>query len=120
MIISAVIIFTSFFLGFSNILSNEIGKTIILVSLLVITPIVFFYNGFKAHKIKKNILVFSIPSWTAFTIVLLIWLNSSALAYYIYYLIANIAGYYFYILDKKIDKRKDKNEVVDGFYSKKK
>ena len=120
MIIPALIIFTSFFIGFSNILSNDIGKTIILVSLLIITPIVFFYNGFRAHKIKKNILVFSIPSWAAFSLVFFICLNSSDLAYYIYYLIANIAGYYYYILDKKLDKRKDKNEVVDGFYSKKK
>ena len=120
MIISAIVIFTSFLLGFSNILSNEIGKTIILVSLLIITPIMFFYNGFKAHKIKKNVLVFSIPSWTAFTFVFIVWLNSSALAYYIYYLIANIAGYYYYILDVKLDKRKNKNSVIDGFYSKKK
>lgn len=118
-LLPAFFIFILFALGFLNIFSTDLGKTIVLITLLILTPIIFFFNGFISQKFNKQFLFFSIPSYISFTIVFFIWLNSSALSYFVLYLISNILGFLFYKLDRKLSKKNNIKLDNTGFYSEK-
>lgn len=119
-IVPAIFIFILFASGFLNIPGKEIGKTIVLVTLLVITPIVFFINGFLSRKNEINFVVFSIPSYISFAIVFFVWMNSTALIYFVLYFISNFLGYMFFKLDKRLSEKNKVKLENAGFYTDKK
>lgn len=118
MIIPALIIIIAFSIGFLKIFGDTKGKEIILLSLLIITPIIFFLNGVFSNKFKMNFILYSLPSYLSFSIVFFIWLNSSASIYYILYFASNFLGFSLYKIDKKIDQNKEKKIKQRKFYSK--
>lgn len=120
MIIPALLILISFSIGFLKISDEIKGKEIVLISLLVITPILFFLNGVFSNKFKINFIFFSLPSYLAFSIVFFIWLNSTALIYFLFYIAANFFGYSISRIEQKIDQRKENKIKQNKFYSKKK
>lgn len=119
MLLPAILILAFFSIGFLNILNAENSKTIILMSLLVITPAMFFINGYLSRKFNKNILMYSIPTFISFTFVFFVWLNSSATIYYIMYLFFNMFGFSLHKLKESIEKNKERRLKESGFYGKK-
>jgi len=116
----AFFIFLMFAVGFLNIPGKDTGKTLILIALLIISPIIFFINGFLSQKYESHFLFFSIPSYISFTVIFLIWMNSSALLYFPMYFIFNFLGYMFFKFDKKLTEKNKVKLDNTGFYADKK
>ncbi len=119
-ILPAFFIFVLFATGFLNIPGRDLGKTLILISLLIVTPILFFINGFLSQKYNSHFLIFSVPSYISFLLIFLIWMNSSALAYFPMYLLFNFLGFMFFKFDKKLTEKNKIKLDNSGFYSDKK
>jgi hypothetical protein len=119
-ILPAFFIFVLFASGFLNIPGRDLGKTLILISLLIVTPILFFINGFLSQKFKCHFLIFSVPSYISFLLIFLIWMNSSALAYFPMYLLFNFLGFMFFKFDKNLTEKNKIKLDNSGFYSDKK
>ncbi len=119
-ILPAFFIFILFASGFLNIPGRDLGKTLILISLLIVTPILFFINGFLSQKFNCHFLIFSVPSYISFLLIFLIWMNSSALAYFPMYLLFNFLGFMFFKFDKKLTEKNKIKLDNSGFYSDKK
>ena len=69
------------------------AKGLLITSLFAYYPILFLLQGIAASLLKANIFISLGISAAAFIIILLIWMNSSALIYTVLYLIVGFIGY---------------------------
>lgn len=79
-------------------------KGLFVLSLLLLFPLIFFIQGLYAFKFKTNYLIPLLISLFSFLVVLLVYLNSSALPYMFFYTITGCAGFY---LPKLLQQRKE-------------
>lgn len=72
---------------------NLFAKGLLLTSILLYYPILFVLQGSVAALLKTNIFLSLGISIAVFIIILIIWLNSSAIIYIFAYLIIFLIGY---------------------------
>lgn len=81
------------FIAFSNFLMDMASMGLIVFSLLLFYPIIFFLQGITTALLKSNLFIAVGISTFSFIIVIIVWLNSSANGYIVIYLIASFIGY---------------------------
>lgn len=117
MVIPAMVMILIAWLGFSDFLLLQQGKTLFLTGLLVIYPGIFIYWGSYTARNNLPHLLYAIPSYLAYTLVFFVWLNSSALVYFILYLAAYAAGYAFIRFDERLNKKEEEKKNKNRFYA---
>jgi hypothetical protein len=90
----AIIMIILAFLSFSNILDETFRKGLIINSLILYYPSLFFLQGIVTAFINANVYVNVGLSLLVYIFILLVWLNSSALIYIVIYLISFFLGYW--------------------------
>ena len=101
----------------SGIVDAEKSRSLIVFSLLIIYPVIFFLMGYLSSQKKENIFLYTLPSYLAFVLVFLLWLNNTASLYFFVYISANILGYAVSNLKIKMEQKKEDTIRKTKFYS---
>lgn|SRR5690625_1700738 len=92
LLLPVIIIFSLVYKAFST-FDVLMGTELILNSLIFYFPIVFLLQGIACALLRANVFVSLGTSTLTFVLVLIIWLNSSAIIYIFAYLIIGLIGY---------------------------
>ncbi|MFC7745923.1 hypothetical protein ACFQU8_01525 [Lentibacillus kimchii] len=107
-IVPVLIMFTLVILSFSNIVYDAgslNSMNLIIESLILYYPILFFVQGLVCALLKANILLSLGISLAAYMVIMFMWLNSSGLIYILVYVLMGFLGYSLVLLVKKVMKQ---------------
>lgn len=81
------------FVSFSNFFDDLVTKGLIINSLILIYPLLFFLQGIVTALLKSNLFLSLGISTVTLIIIIVIWLNMSAVVYPFVYGFAGLLGY---------------------------
>lgn len=104
--IPPLIMLITAYVAFSGMLGNLASKSLIINALLLIYPALFFLQGFISGLLKSNVFLTFAVSIVTFLMIVIVWLNMSALLYIVVYVLAGTVGYGIVRLLQKINEQK--------------
>jgi hypothetical protein len=93
MLLPAILMISLAVISFTDILNAIDAKGIFIIGLLLLFPLLFLGQGMACGRGKGNIVLSLLVSTVTFVIIILIFLNSSALFYIVLYILVSLFGY---------------------------
>lgn len=93
MLLPSILMFSLAVISFTDILNTMDAEGIFIIGLLLLFPLLFLGQGIACGRGKGNIVLSLLVSTVTFVIIILIYLNSTALFYVAPYLVVGLFGF---------------------------
>lgn len=93
MLVPSILMISLAVISFTDILNIMDAKGIFIIGLLLLFPLLFLGQGIACGRGKGNFVLSLLASTVTFVLIILIFLNSTALFYIILYLVVGLFGY---------------------------
>lgn len=93
MLVPSILMTSLAIISFTDIINTIDAKGMFMIGLLLLFPLLFLGQGIACGRGKGNIVLSLLVSTVTFVMIILSYLNSSALFYIVLYLIVGLFGY---------------------------